>query len=147
MKSNNTKIIIYEVEEVYKIVTFSQAKTGIWIASGPFVTIDRNTESKTLFDQIMRALKLSKKNINDKDSLTTKEFYEKLGLKKGVKIEKIAKSFQVKLEDGDLQFIPTAREDNNKYYVRKLDDIISLSVKDQTIDYKKIFEEVLRKCD
>lgn len=79
--------------------------------------------------------------------MSTPDFYNHLGLKKGIIIEKIAKSFMVILDNDNLTFIPNKRNEKRTHYLPQFKDKLVYGIKDSCLDVKRGFVEVLNKCD
>jgi len=140
---------VYHLKGFYKIVCFSQAKSGIWIATDPFVSINVDSDSEEIRKELFMVLNSSKNNIKDSMDFDNEfaVFNEKLGLKKGVHIEKLAKSFDVKFDGENLFFTPCIRKGRTRYYEMKKDLTLIINSKIETIDFKDIFKVILDKCE
>ena len=138
--------VVYDLNDYYKIVTYSQLKSGIWSATNLIETIYKSESSIEFKDTLLRCLKASSKNLREKDALSGLDYYNLLGLKKGVKIEKIAKSFTVIFEGSNFAIIPSIRNNSHTYYIPQLEDKLEYDL-DSDLNFKSIFTEVLKKCE
>ncbi|WP_316815860.1 hypothetical protein [Pedobacter nyackensis] len=139
--------VIYELNDKYKIVTYSQLPSGIWSATSSIDTIWKEEATFSYFEKLLKILNASNNKLKEKDALSTPDFYNLLGLKKGTKIEKVAKSFMVILDNDNLSFIPNKRNDKRTHYLPQFKDKLDYSLKDDYLDVKRVFIEVLNKCD
>ncbi|QNR87015.1 hypothetical protein H9N25_11835 [Pedobacter riviphilus] len=138
--------VVYELNDCYKIVTYSQLKSGVWSATSFVETIDKNESNIGFNEKLLLCLKASSKNLKEKDALSPADYYSLLGLTKGSKIEKVAKSFTVILEGNSLYFIPSIRNNNKTHYLPQFDDRIEFNIATD-LDIKSIFIEILKKCE
>ncbi|QNN42877.1 hypothetical protein [Pedobacter roseus] len=138
--------VVYELDDCYKIVTYSKLKSGVWSATSLIKTIYKSESCINFIDALMKSLNASSKNLKEKDALSSSDYYNLLGLKKGVKIEKIAKSFTITLEGSNLSVIPSTRNNNHTYYIPQLEDKLEYSLV-RDLNIKSIFTEVLKKCE
>lgn len=141
--------IVYEIEDVYKIVSNSQMIGDIWAASEPIFTIRITSSDSDIYEALISALTSSKKNVLEESVISYKDFYKRLGLKKGVKLENVAKSFFVRLETNSLTFTPCSRDKDGStiYYVEKDDEDIVVEKPEMVKNWRKLFVDVFRKCD
>ncbi|SER44025.1 hypothetical protein [Pedobacter rhizosphaerae] len=138
--------VIYELDNYYKIVTYSQLKSGVWSATNFVETIYKNESNIDFNAKLFLCLKASIKNLKEKDALSDVDYYSVLGVKKGTKIEKVAKSFTIIVQGNSLYFIPSIRNSKKTHYLPQFDNRMEYNISDD-LDIKSIFIDILKKCE